>query len=269
MSASPVKQVALAHGIPVFQPSGLRDAASLQPLLECRADLLVVAAYGLILPSRALTAARLGAVNIHASLLPRWRGAAPIQRALMAGDAETGICIMQMDEGLDTGPILTRHAIPIRAEDDAGTLHDRLAELGARAIVEAVNQVALGKIKPQPQPALGATYAKKISREDQDLDWTRSNVDIERQIRALRPAPGARTFCRGDMLKIWSAHCLDLPGTQGTVLRTSAEGIVVACGKGALCITSLQRAGGTRVGASEFLRGNGVGPGDRLDHAPR
>ena len=269
LSPSAVKQVALEHGLALHQPQSLRDPKALQPLLDCAADLLVVAAYGLILPAPALHAARLGAVNIHASLLPRWRGAAPIQRALMAGDPETGVCIMQMDEGLDTGPVLTRHAIRIEADDDAGLLHDRLSALGAQAIVEAVALLSQGQLRPQPQPSTGVTYAHKITREDQELDWRRSSLDLERQVRALRPAPGARTGWNGEMLKVWSARCVNQAGEPGAVLDASAEALVVGCGQGALAITSVQRAGGKRAVVSEFLRGNAVVRGDRFELPPR
>ena len=265
LAASPVKELALAHGLALDQPKTLRDPASIQPLLECRADLLVVAAYGLILPRPALQATRLGAINIHASLLPRWRGAAPIQRALMAGDTETGICIMQMDEGLDTGPVLTRHAIAIHADDDTGQLHDRLASLGARAVVEAVHLISQGKAVPQPQSSTGITYAHKITRHDQELDWRRPSMELERRVRALRPAPGARAFLDGELIKFWAASCVDGEGEPGTVLDATAQGIVVACGEGALRATLLQRAGGTRVEAVEFLRGHSLSRGDRFD----
>ena len=263
--SSPVKDFALAHGLAVDQPKTLRDAVAIRPLLECGADLLVVVAYGLILPPAALRAARLGAINIHASLLPRWRGAAPIQRALMAGDTETGICIMQMDEGLDTGPILTRHRVAIQADDDTGSLHDRLALVGARAVVDAVDLITRGKIQPQAQSNDGAIYAHKITRQDQELDWRRSNVELERCVRALRPVPGARAFRNGEMVKVWAGSCVNGDAEPGTVLDASAQGIVVACGEGALRVTSLQRAGGTRVGADEFLRGHVLARGDRFD----
>jgi len=228
---------------------------------------MVVAAYGLLLPARALAAARLGALNIHASLLPRWRGAAPIQRALLAGDRETGITIMQMDAGLDTGPMLARHPVAIAPDDDAGSLHDRLAALGAEAIVGALAALEAGRLRATPQPAEGATHAPKISARDAEIDWRRSCVEIERQLRALRPAPGARAQLRGEVVKIWSAACASGHGAPGTVLAADADGLLVACGEGALRVGELQRAGGKRLAAAAFLRGWPVSVGERFGAA--
>jgi methionyl-tRNA formyltransferase len=262
-----VKQLAQAHGIEVFQPATLKEAGAIDRLVAARAAVLVVAAYGLLLPAPALTAAAHGALNIHASLLPRWRGAAPIQRALLAGDAETGISIMQMDAGLDTGPVLSRHPLAIAADDDAQTLHDKLAALGAEAIVYALEALAAGNAQASPQPESGATYARKITKEEAELGWSRPAVELERVVRALRPVPGARTQLRGEGLKVWRARCVDGAGPPGTVLSNGPDGVRVACGEGALLLTELQRAGGLRLGAAAFLRGFSVASGEQFGPA--
>ena len=261
---SAVKQLAAARGLEIFQPQTLKDEGVLDRLAAARPDALVVAAYGLILPPRALAVAPHGALNIHASLLPRWRGAAPIQRALLAGDRETGITIMQMDAGLDTGPMLSLHRLAIAQDDDAQSLHDRLAALGAEAVVGALADIAKGSARPLPQPASGATYARKISSAEADLDWTRPCAELERAVRALRPAPGARSRLRGEMIKFWHARCVAHTGTPGKVLESSAEGILMGCGEGALLATELQRAGGTRLAAADFLRGFSIARGERF-----
>ena len=261
-TASAVKQLAVARGLKVAQPERL-TAEELERWRSARPNIVVVAAYGAILPPPFLDLAPHGALNIHASLLPRWRGAAPIQRALMAGDAETGISIMRMDAGLDTGPVLSRHRIPIRAEDDAGTLHDRLAALGAEAIVEALAQVAAGKARITPQPADGATYARKIGRDDTQLDWTEPAAALERTVRAMRPSPGAATTLQGERVKLWRAHVAPGRGEPGTVLE-AGDALLVACGEAALAITELQRAGGKPLAAREFLRGRTLARGARL-----
>jgi methionyl-tRNA formyltransferase len=266
-AASAVKKLAGERGLAVFQPDTLKDESALDRLAAARPDALVVAAYGLILPPRALDIAPHGALNIHASLLPRWRGAAPIQRALLAGDRETGISIMKMDAGLDTGPVLSSHPLAIADEDDAQTLHDRLAALGAVAIVGAIAEVAAGRAEPVPQPEAGATYARKISKEEADLDWSRPGVELERAVRALRPSPGARTLLRGETIKIWRARCVVREGLPGTVLESGAAGVLIACGEGALLATELQRAGGTRLAAADFLRGFPIDRGDRFGAA--
>lgn len=259
-----VKRLALARGLEVFQPETLRDAPSLARIAAARPDALAVAAYGLILPPATLEAAPHGAINIHASLLPRWRGAAPIQRALMAGDRETGITIMRMDAGLDTGPMLAQERVPIACEDDAQTLHDRLAALGARMLVVALSNLEAGRAHAVPQPESGATYARKITKNDTQIDWQGDAGGIERLVRALRPHPGAVTRWRGEALKIWAARCEPVPGAPGTVLRAGTEGIVVACGKGSLRVLELQRAGGRRLAAGEFLRGCPIAVGECL-----
>ena len=251
----------------MFQPQTLKDAGALERIAAARPEVLVVAAYGLLLPQAALEIAAHGALNIHASLLPRWRGAAPIQRALLAGDRETGITIMQMDAGLDTGPMLSRHPLAIADDDDARSLHDKLAALGAKAIVHTLDELASGRTQPAPQPAAGVTYASKISKAETELDWTRPCAEIERRLRALRPAPGARTRLRGEAIKLWRARCAAGSGAPGAVLNSGPDGVLVACGEGALLVSELQRAGGTRLAAGEFLRGFPIKAGERFGAA--
>ncbi len=265
VNPSPVKRLADAHGIPIAQPVTLKDAAVQDTLRAVGADLMVVAAYGLLLPQAMLDIPRLGALNIHASLLPRWRGAAPIQRALLAGDRETGACIMQMDSGLDTGPVLLCEALPIRDEDTARTLHDRLAELGARLLVQALEGLARGALSARPQPDAGATYAAKIDRAEARLDWSRPAVEVWRKVRAFNPHPGAASRLGEADVKIWRASPAAASGVPGEVLEAGARGIVVACGEGSLRIEELQRAGGRRLASGEFLRGHPVLPGQRFD----
>ncbi|WP_180683092.1 methionyl-tRNA formyltransferase [Tepidicella baoligensis] len=266
LQGSPVKQLAQEHGIAVAQPRGLRldgrypdDAAAAREALQAAgADVMVVAAYGLILPAWVLSAPRLGCLNIHASLLPRWRGAAPIHRAIEAGDVETGITIMQMDEGLDTGDIVLAEPLPILDHDTTGSLHDRLAALGGRLIVEALELAACGGLRPRPQPAAGVTYAQKIDKHEAAIDWRRPAAQIERQIRAFNPAPGAwTTDPSGGVVKVWAAAVEPLvsEAAPGTVL--SAQGCLrVQTGDGALRLLELQRAGGRRLAVAEFLRGH-------------
>lgn len=261
--ASPVKRFAAAQGLAILQPPSLKAAPEVQHIRSLRADALVVAAYGLLLPPALLDAARYGALNIHASLLPRWRGAAPIQRALLAGDRESGISIMQMDSGLDTGPVLSRHPAPIAADDDAGSLHDKLAALGAEAIVAGLADPSAGRGRAVPQPASGVTYAAKIEKADARLDWTQPATTLERAVRAFRPAPGAFAMLEHQPVKIWRARVVDRSGEPGTVQQASDE-LVVACGEGALAIAELQRAGGRRLSAQEFLRGHRLPAGARF-----
>ncbi len=266
---SEVKRTALAQGLPVFQPPSLKAPEPLETLRAVHAEVMIVAAYGLILPRDVLEAFPRGCINIHASLLPRWRGAAPIQRALLAGDAESGISIMQMEAGLDTGPVLTAEAIPITADETAGTLHDRLAELGGRMIVEALRKLAEGRLVPTPQDDTLATYAPKIGRAEAAIAWTNSAVSIERQVRAFDPVPGAHARFNGEPLKIWRASGIESHANvpAGTVLAASAGGIDIACGShGALRIVELQRAGGKRLAAVDFLRGHPLPVGGRLDN---
>jgi methionyl-tRNA formyltransferase len=263
-TASAVKQLALGRGLEVFQPDSLNTPEALARLRNARADVLIVAAYGHLLPAAALQSARHGALNIHASLLPRWRGAAPIQRALLAGDAETGITIMQMDAGLDTGPMLSKTPLPISPDETAGTLHDRLAALGARAIVEALDALATGDAKFEVQPETGATYARKISANDAVIEWSRPSVEIERQMRALTPGLGARSSLRGEPIKLWRATCIESSGPTGEILEAGAQGIVIACGQGALSVSELQRSGGKRLSAADFLRGFPIQAGEKV-----
>ncbi|MDR2092024.1 MAG: methionyl-tRNA formyltransferase [Azoarcus sp.] len=261
---SAVKACALAHELGIDQPERLHTEAQRARLTASRPDVLVVAAYGLILPPEVLALPRLGCLNIHASLLPRWRGAAPIQRAIEAGDRETGITIMQMDAGLDTGPILLRRPIAIDSGDTAASLHDKLARLGAEAIVEALARLAAGDLPAEPQPAEGATYARKISRAEAGLDWRRTGTELARAVRAFDPYPGAFGQIRGTSIKLWAAHPAAGRGEAGTILCADSAGVIVACGEDALCITELQRPGSRRLQVAEFLRGFALGAGEQF-----
>ena len=276
LQASPVKQFALEHGIAVAQPRSLRldgkfpdDAAAVQSAIQAaNADAMVVAAYGLILPRWVLDVPRLGCLNIHASLLPRWRGAAPIQRAIEAGDAQTGVTIMQMDAGLDTGDMLLAERVPIAVTDTTGTLHNKLAQLGGRLIVEAMELAACGGLHAVPQPRDGVTYAHKVEKAEAAIDWSQSAAAIARRIRAFDPSPGAQTRVNGETIKLWRADALpQVPGERvpGRVLSVSADGIVVHCGEGRLRVTELQRPGGRRLSVADFLRGFDLKPGISFD----
>lgn len=283
LQASAVKQCAQAYGIAVSQPQGLRldgkypdDAAQARAaILAAAADVMVVAAYGLILPQWVLDAPRFGCLNIHGSLLPRWRGAAPIHRAIEAGDAETGVTIMQMDAGLDTGAMVSRTALPIGVDETTGHLHDRVAALGAQQIVAALTALSElaahsdGGLHAVPQPETGVTYAEKISRQEAQIDWCDSAVQIERRIRAFNPFPGAVAPAQGEPIKVWQARLVDAAqaptGNPGEVVAIEPQGIIVATGDGALCLQTLQRAGGKRLAAADFLRGFALQVGSRLD----
>ena len=276
LQASPVKQFALEHGIAVAQPRSLRldgkfpdDAAAVQSAIQAaNADAMVVAAYGLILPRWVLDVPRLGCLNIHASLLPRWRGAAPIQRAIEAGDAQTGVTIMQMDAGLDTGDMLLAERVPIAVTDTTGTLHNKLAQLGGRLIVEAMELAACGGLHAVPQPRDGVTYAHKVEKAEAAIDWSQPAAAIARRIRAFDPSPGAQTRVNGETIKLWRADALpQVPGERvpGRVLSVSADGIVVHCGEGRLRVTELQRPGGRRLSVADFLRGFDLKPGISFD----
>src|SRR5450830_1818062 len=269
LQASPVKQCALAHGTPVAQPVSLRldgkypeVAREADVLLRATAhDVMIVAAYGLILPRSVLEIARLGCINIHASLLPRWRGAAPIHRAIEAGDVETGVTIMQMEEGLDTGPMLTMERVAIEAADTTASLHDKLAALGGRMIVETLQKMAAGPLIATPQPEEGVSYAAKIDKDEAKLDFSLSAIELDRKIRAFNPFPGAQAHVDGVTFKLWAAEPMaeNRGAAPGTVLCANAsEGIVVACGSGALRLTTLQKPGGKRLPAAEFLKGNAL-----------
>lgn len=265
LQASPVKQCALEHGIPVVQPRSLRldgkypeeATAAQQALLDAQADVMVVAAYGLILPQWVLDLPPKGCLNIHASILPRWRGAAPIHRAIEAGDAQTGVTIMQMDIGLDTGDMCLIERLPINAEDTTASLHDKLADLGGRMIVEALEMSACGGLTRTPQPAEGVTYAHKIEKAESWMDWSLSAAELDRRLRAFNPFPGGATQFGEEVIKLWAATPEPSTSTAaaGTVLSADAQGVVVACGAGALRLTQLQRAGGKRLPAGDFLRG--------------
>jgi len=265
--ASPVKQIATARGIATFQPETLKEPSALARLASARPEALVIAAYGLILPPSMLALPRHGAINIHASLLPRWRGAAPVQRALLAGDEKSGITIMQMDEGLDTGPILAQRALVIGPQDDAAGLDARLAALGAELIVAHLKDVATGLAKSRAQPAQGVTYARKIDVAETWIDWSRTATEIERAVRAFRPTPGARAKLRGETIKLWRAAPMRGRGAPGTVLSAAGDGILVACREGALALHELQRSGGKRLGTAAFLRGFALSPGERFTRA--
>ena len=261
---SAVKQVALRRGLPVFQPASLKDPQAQSAIAAERPDAMVVAAYGLLLPPAVLDLPPRGCLNVHASLLPRWRGAAPIQRALLAGDAETGITIMQMDQGLDTGAILSRESLAIAPNDTTGTLHDRLAALGARLLVKTLAE----NPSPQPQDSAAATYAARIRKQEAEIDWSKPAAEIERQVRAFNPAPGASTRLDGAVLKIWRASVESaVRGVAGVVSSADPAGIVVNCGVGALRVVELQRAGGKRLGAQAFLSGVRLAAGSRLGAA--
>lgn len=262
LAASPVKQLALRHRLPLAQPASLKDPTAQEAIRAADADAMVVAAYGLILPQAVLDMPRRGCINIHASLLPRWRGAAPIQRALLAGDNESGISIMQMDAGLDTGPVLARRAIAIAANDDAASLHDKLAALGADMIVDVLARVV--ELTPIAQSEEGATYAAKLAKADAALDWHRTAVELGRQVRACCPAPGATAAYKGQTLKIWRAEVEEGAAEAGRVIIADKHGIVVGCGQGALRVLELQRAGSRRLPAGEFLSGLAVQAGDSL-----
>jgi methionyl-tRNA formyltransferase len=259
-----VKQLAAARGVPAHQPADLKDAGVQEELRRLRPDAIVVAAYGKILPQAVLDIARYGGVNVHASLLPRWRGAAPIQRALLAGDRETGVSIMQMDAGLDTGPVLLRESVPILDEDTAGSLHDRLADLGGRLVVQALDALEAGRLKPVLQDAEFATYARKLDARELMVNWRESALDTCRRVRALNPSPGAGASLRDVKLKIWRCTAEPGQGVPGEVLEADAGGLRVACGEGVLSITELQRSGGTRLPCADFLRGFHVATGDRF-----
>ena len=259
---SPVKVLALSHNIEVFQPQSLRDSEAQERVRAVGADAMVVAAYGLILPQVVLAMPRFGCINIHASLLPRWRGAAPIQRAILAGDAESGVCIMQMEAGLDTGPVLSSGALPIRADDTAASLHDRLAELGAQLVTETLDKLPL---QGKSQPEVGVTYAAKIDKSEAPLDWRQTAEQLSRQIRAFDPFPGATAVLQGNVVKIWRAEVVASSEfgevVPGVVLSVDKAGVLVGCGEAALRLTELQKAGGKRLPAAQFVAGTPIQPG--------
>lgn len=265
LTASPVKTVALEHHLPVYQPVTLKDPAAVATLAALEADLMVVVAYGLLLPGAVLATPRLGCINVHASLLPRWRGAAPIQRALLAGDSETGITIMGMEAGLDTGPMYLKRATPIAAHDTGGSLHDRLSQLGAEALMEALPGIGTGRLQPQRQDASQATYAKKITKDEAHIDWQLPAVEIERRIRAFNPWPVAETRLGEAVLRLWGGVAIDgeSAAASGTVLATGRTGIDVATGRGVLRLTRVQPAGKRPMDAADYINARRL-DGERL-----
>lgn len=265
LQASPVKQLALEHGLPVLQPVSLKKGdeaeqalAAIQTAVHGQPlDVLIVAAYGLILPQTVLDAPRLGCLNIHGSLLPRWRGAAPIQRCIEAGDTETGVCIMQMEAGLDTGPVRLWRALPIELTDTASTLHDKLAVLGGDLLVEALDALQAETLPWVPQPAVGVTYAEKITKAEGTIDWGRSAIELQRMLRAFDPFPGAHTLFNGEPLKCFEPETVaiaGLLGKPGDVLSVDSEGMEVQCGQGVLRVRTLQKAGGKRQPAQQVVQ---------------
>lgn len=261
LTASPVKATALVNSLPVFQPRTLRDEEALEILRGHGADLMIVVAYGLLLPQEVLDTPRLGCINVHASLLPRWRGAAPIQRSILAGDPESGVTIMGMEAGLDTGPIYLRKRIPLGGDETGGSLHDKLAELGATALMEALPGIATGHLAPEPQDDSLATYAKKLTKEEAWVDWARTAVELDRTIRAFAPWPVAQTRAGETVLRLWGS---ELPGghasstAAGRVLREGKDGIDVATGNGVLRITRVQPPGKRPMSAADFLNAHSL-----------
>jgi methionyl-tRNA formyltransferase len=268
LQPSPVKVLALQAKLPVLQPERARDEAFLVALRELRPDLIAVAAYGQILPQSLLDLPRFGCLNVHTSLLPKYRGAAPIQWAILNGDAETGVTIMKMDAGLDTGDILAQATTLIHPEDNSETLHDRLARLGAELLLKTLPEYVAGRVPPRPQPAEGVSYASKIRKQDGRIDWTQPARVIWNRVRGLVPWPGAFTYLPSQpqphLLKIWQAEVVERSGSAGEILQADKAGIVIGCGRDALRILSLQREGGRRLPAHEFLAGHPLLPGQKL-----
>jgi methionyl-tRNA formyltransferase len=266
---SPVKKLAGEAGIPVLQPQRARNPDFVRQLESLRPDLILVAAYGQILPPAILDLPRLGCVNVHTSLLPKYRGAAPIQWAILNGDSETGVTLMQMDAGLDTGPILSQASCPITDADTSESLHARLAELGASLLVQTIPDIEAGKIKPHPQPENGVSYAPKIKKEDGRLDWSQPARILWNRVRGLTPWPGTFTFLAGGakpvLLKIWRAEPANFAGAAAEILAVDKTGITVGCGSGSLKLLELQREGGRRLKASEFLAGLPLKPGQHFE----
>jgi len=263
LTPSAVALAAERRGLALNKPRTLKDASAIEPLRELRPEVMVVAAYGLLLPQAILDIPARGCLNIHASLLPRWRGAAPVQRAILAGDATTGIAIMQMDAGLDTGPVLDLAETPIGPDEDAGALTARLAALGARCIVSALEN--LPHLVPRPQDDARATYAAKVTPAEAGLDWTRPASELARHVRAFNPVPGAFSRFAGEIVKVWQAAPLEAKAAPGTVLPDAAGRLLVACGEGALELRVVQRAGGRRIAGPEFARGAQLGDGVRFE----
>lgn len=272
MQASPVKMLAQQYDIPLLQPETLKSSDIQVQLATFKPDVMIVAAYGLLLPEAVLSIPHHGCINIHASLLPRWRGAAPIQRALLEGDSETGISIMQMDQGLDTGAVLLKRALPIEPHDTAATLHDKLADLGGKCIVEALILLNQGRLISIPQNEAGACYAAKIRKAEAEIDWTCDATYIDRMIRTFDPHPGAFTHLHGNMIKLWQVHIVSHVNHNnshqaGEIITADPDGIVVACGRDALSINILQKAGGKKLTAAQFLSGYPLQPGESFHKA--
>ena len=265
LKQSPVKELAMSLGLPVLQPLRAREEGFIEQLRKFRPDLIVVAAYGQILPQTVLDLPQFGCLNVHTSLLPKYRGAAPIQWAILNDQRETGVTIMKMDAGLDTGAILTQGITPIAPQDSAETLLQRLAKMGAELLVETIPDFIGGRIQPRPQPAEGVIYAPKIKKEDGRLDWNQPARALWNRVRGLLPWPGAFTYLNGHtLLKIWQAEVLAVSGRAGEILEASKAGISVGCGEGALRLTVLQREGGRRLAANEFLTGHRLEAGHKL-----
>ncbi|SFK81190.1 methionyl-tRNA formyltransferase [Nitrosomonas aestuarii] len=266
MVASAVKQSADMHGLSLLQPQSLKEHALHTQLSAINADVMIVAAYGLILPEAVLKIPRYGCLNIHASILPRWRGAAPIQRAILAGDKDTGITIMQMDTGLDTGAMLLKENLDISQDDTTQTLHDKLCRLGAHTIIKALSLYEQQKLTPVQQDESQACYAAKIKKTEAQINWQQSAEEIERKVRAFNPAPGAYSLFRGNKIKIWQAKVIpEISGRCGTIMATERDGITVACGADSLLLEIIQKPGGKRLTATEFLAGFNMHTGDYFD----
>ena len=272
LQPSPVKSLALKLNLPVLQPARARDEQFIAELRGLKPDLIVVAAYGHILPQTILDLPEFGCLNVHTSLLPKYRGAAPIQWAIAGGETETGVTVMKMDAGLDTGPIISQRRTPILPEDNSQTLHDRLAQLGSELLIETIPDFVAGKIQPKPQPAEGVSHAPKIKKEDGRVDWNLPAKAIWNRLRAFTPWPGAFTFLAGEPkpsrpagLKIWKAETVGQTGRTGEILSADKTGIVVGCGENALRILELQREGGRRMNAAEFLAGHALKAGDKFE----
>lgn len=258
LTPSPVKALALEHNIPVEQPVNFKEEGSIEKLQSYQADLMIVAAYGLLLPSEVLKAPKFGCLNIHASLLPRWRGAAPIQRSILEGDTETGITIMQMDEGLDTGDILLKLSTPINSDDTGGSLHDRLAEMGGEAIIDALKLLEKGELDPEKQDNGLANYAKKLQKQESQIDWSRSATEIDRQVRAFYPWPGSQTSLNEKVIRIHKTEILDpdSAGNAGEILAYSKEGLAIQCGKGRIRVVQCQLPGSRAMAIFDLFNGH-------------
>jgi methionyl-tRNA formyltransferase len=268
MQSSPVKEFALQNGLPILQPERARNEEFIQQLRELQPELIAVAAYGQILPRTILELPRFGCLNVHTSLLPQYRGAAPIQWAILKGESKTGVTIMKMDEGMDTGAILTQLETPIQPEDDSARLHDRLAKLGAELLIQTIPDYVAGKISPRPQPAERVSYAPKIKKEDGRIDWSQPAEAIWNRVRGLVPWPGAFTLLRAEpkpqVLKIWQVQLVEGKGNPGEVLQADRNGLVIAAGSGALKVLAVQREGGRRLGTNDFLAGHPLTAGQKF-----